>query len=89
MVAELDNREEKNKVIWRKKGLERGIYIEDDLTKEERERKQRLRERLEESRKDRIERIESGKLEKKEDDDGKDGRENREGDRRRWEEQGE
>lgn len=50
MVAELESREEKREVMWKKKGLEKEIYIDDDLTKEERERKQRIRERMGEVR---------------------------------------
>lgn len=37
MVTKLESREEKREIMWRKKGLKRGVYIDDDLTKDERE----------------------------------------------------
>lgn len=46
VVAELGSSDEKREIMWRKKELERDVYIDDDLTKKEREKKQRLRERI-------------------------------------------
>lgn len=43
VVAELKSWEEKQEIMRRKKGLEEGIYIDNDLTREERERQQKLR----------------------------------------------
>lgn len=50
MVAELESREEKREVMWRKKSLEKRIYIDNDLTKEERERRQKIRRKMAEMR---------------------------------------
>lgn len=44
VIAEVDNWEQKKNIMSKKKNLERGIIIEDDLTKKEREIQQKLRE---------------------------------------------
>lgn len=44
VIAEVDSWEQKRNIMSRKKNLERGIIIEDDLTQKEREIQQQLRE---------------------------------------------
>lgn len=43
IIAEIENWEEKREIMRRKKELKRGIFIEDDLTKKEREIQYKLR----------------------------------------------
>lgn len=50
VIASLENWEQKREVMSRKKNLGQGIWIEDDLTKEEREIQRRMRERAREER---------------------------------------
>ncbi|XP_036150976.1 golgin subfamily A member 6-like protein 22, partial [Monomorium pharaonis] len=45
VIASLENREQKREIMVRKKELRQGIWIEDDLTKEERGIQRKLRER--------------------------------------------
>lgn len=50
MVAEVGSREQKREVMVRERELKRGIYIDDDLTKMERERQNHLRDKAKEER---------------------------------------
>jgi len=50
MVAEIDNWEQKREIMCKKKELEKGIIIEDDLTRKEREIQQKLRRMAKEER---------------------------------------
>jgi len=50
MVAEIDSWEQKKEIMSKKKGLEKGIIIEDDLTRKEREIQQKLRKMAKEER---------------------------------------
>ena len=51
VLAEIGSWEEKRMVMSRKKTLKRGLYVDDDLTKEERTTQKKLRERATEERK--------------------------------------
>lgn len=51
VVAEVGSREQKREVMVRKRELKKGIYIDDDLTKMERERQNHLRDKAKEERK--------------------------------------
>lgn len=52
VVTELESWEQKREVMSKKKNLKTGIWIEDDLTKEEKEIQKQLRERKSKGRKD-------------------------------------
>jgi len=50
VIAEIENWEQKRNIMINKKKLERGVLIEDDLTRKEREIQQKLREIAREER---------------------------------------
>lgn len=51
VMVEVGSREQKREVMVRKRELKKGIYIDDDLTKMERERQNHLRDKAKEERK--------------------------------------
>jgi len=51
VVTELENWEQKKEIMIKKKNLMRGMYIDNDLTRAEREMQEKLKEKAKEEKK--------------------------------------